>query len=132
MALKLKTIKTDYGVEYNDVYFKITLVSYNDEDKELSFAGACYINEEASRSGSIKPIAGLRISGNFPYSDKTGNWYEAVYNYIKEQSQLMKGKTIEDVLKENEEEYLKVLGTFDAPQNIKDPNYMNFVDAEDC
>ena len=30
----------------------------------------------------------------------------------------MEGKTIEDVLRENEEEYLKVLGTFDAPKNI--------------
>lgn len=132
MALKLKTIKTNYGVEYNDLYFKITLVSYNDEDKELSFAGACYISKEASKDDSIKPIEGLRISGNFPYANKDGNWYEAVYNYIKEQAKSMEGKTIADVLRENEEEYLKVAGTFDAPKNIKDPNYINFINAEDC
>jgi hypothetical protein len=44
----------------------------------------------------------------------------------------MEGKTIADVLRENEEAYLKVAGTFDAPKNIKDPNYINFINAEDC
>lgn len=132
MALKLKPIKTNYGLEFFDLYFKITLISYNDENKELSFCGACYLNEEAARGGVLDPIEGMRISGNFAYEDKEGNWYEAVYNYIKEKAADLKGKTLEEVLKANEAEYLKVAGTFEAPQNILDPNFLNFVDAEDC
>lgn len=132
MALKLKPIIMDYGVEFEDLYFKVTLVSYNDELKELSFAGACYLNKAVSKDGITKPIEGLRISGNFPYPNKNGNWYEAVYNYIKENAAAMKGKTVAQVNAENEEEYLKVLGSFAPPQNIQDPTYLNFVDAEDC
>lgn len=131
MALKLKPIKTNYGVEFSDLYFKLTLVSYNVEWSELSFAGACYISKEAADSG-LQPVEGLRISGNFKYGDKMANLYEVAYNHIKEIAASMKGKTREQIQKENDEEYYKVFNTPNVPQNIQDPNYLNFVDAEDC
>ena len=106
MALKLQPLRMDYGIEFNDLYFKITLVSYNDELKELSFAGACYVNKEASKDGKTKPIEGLRISGNFPYDKKDGNWFEDVYKYIKDKASSMKGKKTEQIKAENNEEYV--------------------------
>jgi hypothetical protein len=131
MALKLKPIKTNYGVEFSDLYFKLTLVSYNVEWSELSFAGACYISKEAADSG-LQPVEGLRISGNFKHDNKMANLYEVAYNHIKEIAASMKGKTREQIQKENDEEYYKVFNTPNVPQNIQDPNYLNFVDAEDC
>lgn len=132
MALKLQPLRMDYGIEFNDLYFKVTLVSYNDELKELSFAGACYVNKEASKDGKTKPIEGLRISGNFPYDNKEGNWFEDVYNYIKGKAASMKGKTTEQIQAENDEEYVKAMKVYGVPENIQDPTYLNFVDAEDC
>lgn len=131
MALKLKEINTNYGVKYEDLYFRINLVSYNVEWKELSFGGACYISKEAADKG-LQPIEGMRISGNFKYDDKMANLYEAAYNYIKETAANMAGKTRAEIEEENNKEYYKVFNTPNPPQNIQDPNYLNFVDAEDC
>lgn len=131
MALKLKEVSTDYGVNYKDLYFRINLVSYNVEWKELSFNGACYISKEAAENG-LQPIEGMRMSGNFSYDDKMANLYEVAYNYIKDTAESMRGKTKEDIQEENNQEYFKVYNTPNIPQNIQDPNYLNFLDAEDC
>ena len=82
MALKVKALAMPYGVEFKDVYFKINRMSYNDENHELYFAGAFYLNEEARQNG-LRPIENGVLCEVMKIEDKTVNLYEYIYNYIK-------------------------------------------------
>ena len=83
MALKLKKITLKNGIEINEPYFKVTLVSYNDEYKEISYAGAVYYSKD-TRDRECAPIEELRVSGNYEFHDKMGNYYEEIYRHLKE------------------------------------------------
>ena len=55
MALKLKKITLKNGIEIEEPYFKVTLVSYNDEYKEISGEGIeCLINKKKVLIGNEK------------------------------------------------------------------------------
>lgn len=131
MALKLKKITLKNGIEIEEPYFKITLVSYNDEYKEISYAGAVYYSQEA-RENECVPIEELRTSGNYHFEDKMANYYEEIYRHLKEEAKKISHMTKEDVFRHNEEKYLEAAKTMDAPQDIIEVFNLLFVDAEDC
>jgi hypothetical protein len=131
MALKLKKITLKNGIEINEPYFKITLVSYNDEYKEISYAGAVYYSRE-TREKNLVPIEELRVSGNYPFYDKMANYYEEIYRHIKEEAKKVRHMTKEQIFQHNEEKYIEASKTMAPPEDIIDVNNLLFVDAEDC
>lgn len=131
MALKLKKITMKNGIEINEPYFKITLVSYNDELKEISYAGAVYYSKETRERGCT-PIEELRISANYSFEDKMANLYEEAYSHLKRESKKIKHMSKEDIFKHNDEKFLEASKTMTLPQDIIDVNHLLFVDAEDC
>lgn len=131
MALKLKKITLKNGIEIEEPYFKVTLVSYNDECKEISYAGAIYFSQE-TRERECSPIEELRMSGNYHFEDKMANYYEEIYRHIKEKGNNVKGKTKEEIMKHNDDRYIEAAKTMAPPQDIIDLNDLLFVDAEDC
>lgn len=131
MALKLKKITMKNGIEINEPYFKITLVSYNDELKEISYAGAVYYSRETRENGCA-PIEELRISANYAFEDKMANLYEEAYNHLKRESKKIEHMTKEEIFRHNEEKFLESAKTMAPPQDIIDVNHLLFVDAEDC
>lgn len=131
MALKLNKITLKNGIEINEPYFKITLVSYNDELKEISYAGAVYLSEEARRNG-FAPIEELRVSGNYSFEDKAANYFEEAYNHLKKESKKIKHMTKEDVFRHNEDRYIESAKTMAPPKDIIDVNNLLFIDSKDC
>lgn len=131
MALKLKKITLKNGIEIEEPYFKITLISYNDELKEVSYAGAVYYSKD-TRDRECAPINELRVSGNYKFEDKMANLYEEVYNHIKEEAKNLNGMTKEDVYRHNDEVYIAANKVMGPPAGLIDVNNLLFVDAEDC
>lgn len=131
MALKLKKITLKNGIEIKEPYFKVTLVSYNDELKEISYAGAIYYSQK-TKENNCTPIDELRVSGNYHFEDKMANYYEEIYNHIKEKGNNVKGKKKEDIIRHNDNQYIEAAKTMAPPQDIIDLNDLLFVDAEDC
>lgn len=131
MALKLKKITLKNGIEINEPYFKVTLVSYNDEFKEISYAGAVYYSKD-TRNRECAPIEELRVSGNYPFEDKMANYYEEIYRHLKEEAKKIRHMDKSDVMRHNEEKYLDAAKTMSPPEDIIDVNNLLFVDAEDC
>ena len=131
MALKLQKITLKNGIEINEPYFKVTLVSYNDELKEISYAGAIYYSKD-TRDNNCAPIEELRVSGNYHFEDKFANYYEEIYRHIKEEAEKVRGLTKEDVFKHNEEIYIKTARSMAPPTDIIEVNNLLFVDSEDC
>lgn len=119
------------GIEIEEPYFKITLVSYNDELKEISYAGAVYYSKD-TRDNGCDPIEELRVSGNYAFSDKMGNLYEEAYRHLKEESGKIKGMTKEEIFLHNEERFIEAAKTMGPAKDIIDVNNLLFVDAEDC
>lgn len=131
MALKLKKITMKNGIEINEPYFKITLISYNDELKEISYAGAIYFSKE-TRDNEYSPIEELRISGNYHFEDKMANLYEEAYNHLKKEAEKIRYMTKEEIFSHNEEQFIEAAKTMMPAKNIIDVNNLLFVDAEDC
>jgi hypothetical protein len=131
MALKLKKITLKNGIEINEPYFKITLVSYNDEFKEISYAGAVYYSKE-TRERECTPINELRVSGNYHFEDKMANLYEEAYRHLKSEAEKIKGMTREEIAKLNEEKFNRAALSMGPVEGIIDGNNLLFVDAEDC
>lgn len=131
MALKLKKITMKNGIEINEPYFKITLVSYNDELKEISYAGAIYYSQE-TRERECTPIEELRVSGNYPFEDKMANLYEEAYRHIKEEANRVRYMTKEDIMRHNDERFFAASQQMGPVDGIIDINNLLFVDAEDC
>ena len=104
MALKLKKITLKNGIEINEPYFKITLVSYNDELKEISYAGAVYYSKE-TRDRECTPINELRVSGNYHFEDKMANLYEEAYRHLKSEAE--KAKAVEEKADKKEKNEIK-------------------------
>lgn len=131
MALKLKKITLKNGIEINEPYFKVTLVSYNDELKEISYAGAIYYSKD-TRDNNCAPIEELRVSGNYHFYDKFANYYDEIYRHIKEEAEKVKGMTKEEIFAHNEDIYIQASKTMAPPKDIIEVNNLLFVDAEDC
>lgn len=131
MALKLKPITLKNGIRIEEPYFKVTLVSYNDELKELSYAGACYYSEE-TKNNNCKPIEELRTSGNYAFEDKNADLFAEIYRHLKEKAEEVKDMTVEDIMKHNDNEFCRVAGSMEAPKGILDPYFVLLKDAEDC
>lgn len=131
MAFKLKKITMKNGIEINEPYFKITLVSYNDELKEISYAGAVYYSKEA-RERECTPIEELRVSGNYPYDNKMGNLFEEAYLHLRRESERVRHMTKEQIFAHNEEKFIAAAQTMGPAEDIIDVNNLLFVDAEDC
>lgn len=131
MALLVKSITMPYGVEFNDVYFKINRISYNDETKELYFAGAFYLNR-ATREQGLQPIENGVLCEVINLEDKTVNIYEYVYNYIKEQAEAISQKTDEEIALHNKQIQDASAENGGPITGLFNPNYKLFKDAIDC
>lgn len=131
MALKVKALAMPYGVEFQDVYFKINRMSYNDENHELYFAGAFYLNEEARQNG-LRPIENGVLCEVMKIEDKTVNLYEYIYNYIKQKAIEVGEMTDEEIAAHNKE--IEAAGmAYNGPiTDLININYKIFIDAEDC
>lgn len=131
MALIVKKLTMPYGVEFSDVYFKINRLSYNDENKELYFAGAFYLNE-ATRHQGLQPIENGILCEIITLDDKTVNLYEYVYNFIKAKA-LEVGELSDEEIAAHNREIEKAGVVYNGPvTNLINPNYKMFIDAEDC
>jgi len=131
MALIVKKLAMPYGVEFTDLYFKINRLSYNDENKELYFAGAFYLNKQAREDG-LRPVENGVLCEILTLEDKTVNLYEYVYNYIKEKAKEVSEMTDEEIAERNK--VIQAAGmTHNGPiTDLVNPNYKLFLDAEDC
>ena len=131
MALKVKKITMPYGVEFSDVYFKINRISYNDETRELYFAGAFYLNEEARQDG-LQPIENGILCEVITIEDKTINLYEYLYNYIKIKAGEIEMLSEEEVMEHNKKVQEASAMNGGPITGLMNPNYRLFLDAEDC
>lgn len=131
MALKVKSLVMPFGVEFNDVYFKINRIAYNDEDELLYFAGVFFINEEARRNG-LQPLDTGVLCETIRIPDKTVNLYECIYNHIKAEAVRVSNMTDEEIAENNN----RVEALLEKDQGCVadkiNPNYRIFKDAEDC
>jgi hypothetical protein len=131
MALIVKTLTMPYGVEFKDVYFKINRLSYNDENHELYFAGAFYLNKEA-RLQEMQPIENGILCEVIGLEDKTVNLYEYIYNHIKAKALEIEQLSDEEIMKHNQEVQLASAMANGPITGLINPNYKLFLDAEDC
>ena len=131
MALLVKSITMPYGVEFDNVYFKINRVSYNDENKELYFAGAFYLNQQAREDG-LQPIENGILCEVITIEDKTVNMYEYIYNYIKTKAIEINEMTEEEIAEHNRQLQLAAGNYGGQISGLVNPNYKLFIDAEDC
>lgn len=120
-----------YGVEFSDLYFKLNSLSYNDETKELYFAGAFYISKETREQG-LRPIENGVLCEILTLEDKTVNLYEYVYNYIKQKAVEVGAMTDEEIAERNK--VIQAAGmVHDGPiTGLINPDFRLFLDAEDC
>ena len=131
MALKVKALAMPYGVEFNNVYFKINRVSYNDENRELYFAGAFYLNEETRQQG-LRPIENGVLCEVITIEDKTVNLYEYIYNYIKQKAIEVGEMTDEEIAEHNKAVQAAGMAYNGPITDLININYKIFIDAEDC
>ena len=131
MALKLKKITTPYGATYENVYFKVHSVAYDDTDGVLYFSCQAWLNEEAKKAG-YQFLPELQMSFNFILNDKLCNWWEAAYNYIKNETEKVKGHTIDSLEAYNRNRLMECMEQDIAPTEMLLKELLDFVDAEDC
>lgn len=131
MALKLKPFTTSYGVTYQDVYFKIYAAHYNDEEKRVSCECRAWINKEAKEAG-YECIPELQMGLSFDSDDKLGNLWENSYNAIKAGALSVKGKTFQEIEDYNQERIIECMEKDIPPEGTLNPDFLFFVDAEDC
>lgn len=131
MALRIKKLSAPYGVTYDDVYFKIDSVSYEDSRKKVCFQGLAYVSQEAKEAG-CRNIPDLMLCDEFDIEDKNANYIEACYLYIKEQAKLLEGRSPESIEVHNKEILNECMSLNIPPTGLLNADYLNFVDAEDC
>ena len=131
MALKLKKFTTPYGVTYENVYFKIYEVRYNDFDKTVSCETMAWLNEEAKNAG-LQFLPELQMGLCFDSMNKLGNLWEDAYNGIKEGAAAVKGKTLAEIEAHNRKRIEECMELDIAPTGTLNADLLMFVDAEDC
>ena len=127
MGYIVKKVRMTYGFEFENVYFKINRISYNDDNRELYFAGEFYLSKQHQQDG-FPPLENSILCEVLILNDKTVNIYEYVYNYIKEKAEEVVQYTDEYIesynndLMENHKNDGPIIGLINK-------NYALFVDA---
>ena len=134
MALKLKKFTSSYGVTYENLYYRVESVSYDNTTKMIQFGGAAYISEEAANNGT-QPIPGDFQFGDVVYDaedHKSDNLIEFAYNRIKYEASLVDGKTDEEIEAHNQQVITACMEQNIPPIGVWKVDYKPFIDAEDC
>lgn len=127
MALKLKNIVLNCGIEIKDPYFHLRFVSYDNINKRIGYNGEFYVGEGAYQSGDVTSIDGTYLDDWFDSDKKDANLFEEAYTHIKEKAIQYKDLTLEEIYAHNE----KMMAEGDEGEMIN-PLYYYFRDAEDC
>lgn len=90
MALELE-MTTPHGVLLERAYCNIDFISFTKRHEAITFNMTIYRDREAFEEG-LPPIPDIMIVDNIPISsfDTTGNLFEQIYNYVKDQALLLK------------------------------------------
>lgn len=134
MALKIKNYVTSYGVTYDELYYRIELISYDNTTKEFQYGGAAYVSEEAAKNG-VQPIPGDLQFGDCIYNSesiKSDNLIEAAYKRIKYETSLIEGKTDEEIAAHNQQRVQECMALNIPPTGVWKSDYRAFIGAEDC
>lgn len=127
MALKLKSITLNCGIEITEPYFHLRIVSYDDINKRIGYNGAFYVGQEAYDSGKVQSIDGVYLDDWFESGRKSANLFKEAYTHIKEKAETYRGMTMEEIEAHN----AQMLDEGSEGEMIN-PLYFYFIDAEDC
>ena len=131
MALRLKKVTTPYGAVYENVYFKVHSVAYDDTDGILYFSCQAWLNENAKKEGYMF-LPELQVNFNFYTPNKLGNWWEEAYEYIKKEVARVEGYTPDEVEEYNQKRLMECMENNEPPTEMLIKEFLDFVGYENC
>ena len=131
MALRLKKVTTPYGAVYENVYFKVHSVAYDDTDGILYFSCQAWLNEDAKNKG-LQFLPELQFNFNFHSANKLGNWWQEAYEFIKKETARIEGYTLEEAEEYNQKRLYECMEKDVEPTEMLIKELLDFVGYEDC